>query len=126
MKQAPALSMKGGRFKTDPSPRTSRSGPTNLSNPGARLIEATTSPAFGAANMSDRQAPARAALKHCPDLIIGRSMWSLECACLPIHVVVQVDQIPRMHRLLCCDPPMAALRDRRTGRQACPAMGCTG
>ncbi len=45
---------------------------------------------------------------------------------VPIHVVVQVDQILRKHRLICRDPPMSALPDGQTGKQACPARGCIG
>ena len=53
-------------------------------------------------------------------------MRSSECARLPIHVIVQVDQILRKHRMIYRDPPMTALLDCQTGKQACPAMGCIG
>jgi len=49
-----------------------------------------------------------------------------ECARLPIHVIVQVDQILKKHKMICRDPPMTARPDGQTGKQACPAMGCIG
>jgi hypothetical protein len=44
----------------------------------------------------------------------------------PIYVIAQVDQILSKHRRICCHPPTSAPPDGPTGKQACPAMECTG
>jgi hypothetical protein len=53
-------------------------------------------------------------------------MRSIECARLPIHVIVQVDQILRKHRMIYRDLLMIARPAGQTGKQACPAMECIG
>jgi hypothetical protein len=122
MTRAPALLMRGSRFKTSPSLRTSRSGSPNLSNPSVTRNSCGLQRLSSQPDVAERMAlcandPLTFARHQCvrtvslANLTIAQSTRSLECACLPIRDIVHGSDSEKAQ----VDLPRSSY-DRSTGR----------